>query len=73
MEFDSNKSLEENLLIFREACKKLDEECTNILFDNIDKLQHTGDQIKDRAARLAFNASVKTAVEALPDISAPEL
>lgn len=73
MEFNSNKTLEENLLIFREACKEIDEECTNILFDNIDKLQHTGDQTKDRAARLAFNADVKTAVDALPDTPATEL
>lgn len=63
MEFDSTKSLEENLEIFRAACEELDPDCAKILFDNLDKLQGSA----DRAARSAFNATVKAALEALPD------
>lgn len=63
MEFDSNKTFQENLLIFRNACEAIDEECTKILFDNLETLTRSG----DRASRTAFNSSVKAAIEALPD------
>lgn len=70
MEFDSTKSLEENLAIFRTACDELDPDCAKILFDNLSKLQSTGEAARDRAARAAFNASVKAALVALPDEAA---
>ncbi len=62
--FDPDNSLDENLVAFRAACDALDPECAGILFDNLAKLRAAG---SDRNARTAFNASVKLALEALPD------
>jgi len=62
--FDPDKSLDENLVAFRAACDALDPECAGILFDNLATLRAAG---SDRNARTAFNASVKLALEALPD------
>jgi len=65
--FDPDKSLDENLVAFRAACDALDPECAGILFDNLAALRTAG---ADRNARTVFNASVKLALEALPDAGA---
>jgi hypothetical protein len=64
MKFDLTKSFEENLTTFRAAAVAIDAECAKILFDNLEKLQATGDA---RTARAAFNKAVKEALDALPD------
>lgn len=61
--FDSDKSLDENLMAFRTACDAIDPECAKILFDNLSALRSGA----DRDARQTFNAAVKSALEALPD------
>ena len=66
--FDPSKSLEDNLLAFKAACENIDAECAKILFDNFDILKKRG---PDRDARAIFNASVKKALDALPDQDEP--
>jgi hypothetical protein len=67
--FDANKSLDENLEVFKTECEKIDAECAQILFDNFDILKRNG---ADRDARSRFNGQVKIALEALLDPVKPE-
>jgi hypothetical protein len=64
MKFDLSKSFEDNLATFRKAAEAIDADCAKILFDNLEKLQASGDA---RTARATFNKAVKDALDALPD------
>lgn len=62
--FNPGKTLDENLIAFRNACNAIDPACAEILFANLSTLRVAG---AERNARQAFNGAIKRALEALPD------
>lgn len=70
MKFALEKSLEENLSLFKTAAEKLDADCARILFENIHILRREGDISRDREAVSAFHKAVLQALDEMP--SSPE-
>lgn len=66
LEFDLNKSFDENIAEFRKHLEALDPECAKVFFDNQSTLLGDGNSARARANRTAFNEAVLTQLEALP-------
>jgi hypothetical protein len=69
LEFDLDKSFEENLDAFKRHVTALDPLLAAILLKHLDKL-HPADEANDRASRTEFNRAVLADLEAL---SAPPI
>ena len=68
LQFDLDKTFDENLAEFRRHLEELDPQCAKIFFDNQDLLLGDGNQARARANRTAFNAAVLRALNGLlPD------
>jgi hypothetical protein len=65
-EFDSEKSFDENIAMFRAFVEQIDPECAAIFFEKLDVLVGDGDPDRARARRGDFNAAVISALEQLP-------
>lgn len=63
MEFDIEKSFDDNLEMFRLAISEADPECAKILLDNLHLLQQSGKN--DRDALKEFHAAVSEALDEL--------
>ena len=74
--FDANKSLEDNLAIYRIECEKIDADCAKILFDNIDNgEQPAGDQRAVKRAEQRLETPQTEVVEeprAVDQVTSPE-
>jgi hypothetical protein len=66
LEFDLNKSFDENIAEFREHLEWLDPECAKIFFDHQATLLGDGNPGRARSNRIAFNEAVLTELNALP-------
>ena len=66
MDFDSTKSHQQNLDLWKAELQALDPECTKILFDALPLLLRDEDDPKSRSARTAFNTKVLADLLALP-------
>lgn len=66
LEFDLNKSFDENIAEFRKHLEALDPECAKVFFDNQSTLLGDGNAARARANRTAFNEAVLAQLEALP-------
>jgi hypothetical protein len=65
MKFHQDKSLKDNLKLFREHIEAIDKDCATILIANLPLLEGDGDISKARTNRATFNAAVRTALELL--------
>jgi hypothetical protein len=70
LEFDLDKTFDQNIAEFRRHLEQLDPECAKIFFDNQATLLGDGNPARARANRIAFNAAVVEALNALPPTSA---
>jgi hypothetical protein len=66
LEFDLNKSFDENIAEFRKHLDGLDPECAKIFFDNQATLVGDGNPGRARANRIAFNEVILEQLGALP-------
>jgi hypothetical protein len=64
LEFDLNKTFDQNIAEFRKHLESLDPECAKLFFDNQATL--LGDPARARANRTAFNEAVLEELKALP-------
>ncbi len=69
LEFDINKSFDENIAEFRKHLEELDPECAKIFFDNQATLLGDGNPARARANRTSFNEAVLEELNALPQKS----
>jgi hypothetical protein len=58
LEFDLDKTFEQNIVEFRKHLEGLDPECTKIVFDNLATLLGDGNPDRARANRTAFNEAI---------------
>ena len=66
LEFDLNKSFDENIAEFRKHLEGLDSECAKIFLDNQAILAGDGNPTHARQNRIAFNEAVLEQLKALP-------
>lgn len=66
LEFDLNKSFDENIAEFHKHLEGLDPECAKVFFDNQATLLGDGNPARARANRIAFNEAVLEQLNALP-------
>jgi hypothetical protein len=66
LEFDLNKSFDENIAEFRKHLEGLDPECAKIFLDNQTTLLGDGNPTRARLNRIAFNEAVLEQLKALP-------
>jgi hypothetical protein len=66
LEFDLNKTFDQNTAEFRKHLEGLDAECAKILFDNQATLLGDGNPARAQANRVAFNEAVLEQLKALP-------
>jgi hypothetical protein len=71
LEFDLNKTFDQNIAEFRNHLEGLDPECARIFFDNQATLLGDGDPARARANRTAFNEAVLEELNALPTGNGP--
>ncbi len=65
LEFDLEKSFDENIAEFRKHLEGVDPECAKILFDNLTTLLGDGNPARARANRTAFNQALLAELEGL--------
>jgi hypothetical protein len=65
LEFDLNKTFDENIAEFRKHSEGLDPECAKIFFDNQATLLGDGNPTRARANRTTFNEAVLAQLKAL--------
>jgi hypothetical protein len=66
LEFDLNKTFDQNTAEFRKHLEGLDPECAKIFFDNQATLLGDGNPVRAQANRIAFNEAVLEHLKALP-------
>jgi hypothetical protein len=66
LEFDLNKTFDQNIAEFRKHLEALDTECAKIFFDNQATLLGDGNPARARTNRIAFNEAVLEQLKALP-------
>jgi hypothetical protein len=65
LEFDLNKTFDENTAEFRQHLEGIDAECAKILFDNLPTLLGDGNPTRAQANRSSFNEAVLENLKAL--------
>ena len=58
LEFELEKTFDENMQTFKKYLESIDPILTEILFKHIDKIKVTDNQAKDRIGRTEFNKSI---------------
>jgi hypothetical protein len=66
LEFDFNKTFDQNTAEFRKHLEELDPECAKIFFDNQTTLLGDGNPARAQANRIAFNEAVLEQLKTLP-------
>jgi hypothetical protein len=66
LEFDLNKSFDENIAEFRKHLEGLDPECAKVFLDNQATLLGDGNPTRARQNRIAFNEAVLERLKGLP-------
>jgi len=66
LEFDFNKTFEQNTAEFRKHLEGLDPECAKIFFDNEATLLGDGNPARAQANRIALNEAVLEQLDTLP-------
>ena len=66
LEFDINKTFDQNTAEFRKHLEGLDPECARIFFDNEATLLGDGNPARAQANRIAFNEAVLEQLNSLP-------
>ena len=67
MHFDPALSFLDNLARFRTEAERIDEDCAQILFDNLALLARDGNATPTRQAVQEFNRAVLAALDDLPE------
>jgi hypothetical protein len=65
LEFDLNKTFDQNIAEFQKHLEGLDSDCAKIFFDNQATLLGDGNPARLRANRIAFNEAVLNQLKAL--------
>jgi hypothetical protein len=66
LEFDINRTFDQNAAEFRKHLEGLDADCAKLLFENQATLLGDGNPARAQANRIAFNEAVLAQLKALP-------